>query len=106
MASCGGRGELLSLTCILEASRICGEDYHSRVGGFPKPGEAIRGGGPVGKRGCADVRKICSLGETVVLRGCVEYLFPGRDCIDCRVARMRGRPVPRERLYTLYCISY
>ena len=52
----------------------------------------------MGKRGCADVRKTCSPGETVVLRGCVEDLFPGRDC---SVARLRGRSVPRERQYRL-----
>ena len=51
-----------------------------------------------GKRGCTDARKTCSTGETVVLRGCMEDLFPGRDC---SVARLRGRSVPRERLHRL-----
>ena len=39
-----------------------------------------------------------SPGETLVVRGCAEDLFPGRDWTS---ERMRGRPIPRERLYIL-----
>ena len=50
------------------------------------------------KRGGADAWKTYSPGETLVVRGCVEYLFPGRDWTS---TRMRGRPIPRERF--IYC---
>ena len=50
----------------------------------------------MGKAG--DARKTGSPGETLVVSGCAEDLFPGRDCTS---AQMRGRPIPRERLYIL-----
>ena len=49
---------------------------------FPGAGEGYSGGG-----GTPEVLR--------ELRGCADDLFPGRDCIS---ARMRGRPIPRERL--------
>ena len=38
-----------------------------------------------------------------MVRGCAEDLFPGRDCTS---ARMCGRPIPRRKLYILYCSDY
>ena len=56
-------------------------------------GEAIRGAPEAlwGKLGWADARKICSPGETLVVRGCAEDLFPGRDWTSARKTYSRGR---------------
>ena len=63
------------------------EDYNSRVGGFPKPGDSGAPDALWGKRGWR-------------MRG-IEDLFPGRDFSG---ARMRGRPIPREILYDIYTV--